>query len=236
MSPRTRRALLDSGEKVLLEAMQQNGQDKNPAAWYYLGRIYLSRVTSTAPTPRSTRAEQLAPDCAKEIDGYRQNAWVALIKGGNKFEEQKNLDSALVLYRQAGVIFRASPIPYYQAAIVFNDKGQTDSAAVYFGKAVAAGGQRDRHDRAVKIRNRSAFNQGALLLNGKKYRPRRPSVFEQYLKWAPNDIEAKRGLAAAYRGSGKVGQGAGAGAAARGGRRRRRARRGAGGRARHRRT
>ena len=31
-------------------------------------------------------------------------------------------------------------------------------------------------------------------------------MFEQYLKWVPNDNEAKRGLAAAYRGAGKIEQ------------------------------
>src|SRR5829696_8645959 len=34
---------LSSGEKVLLEAIQQNDQGKNPAAWYYLGRVYLQQ-------------------------------------------------------------------------------------------------------------------------------------------------------------------------------------------------
>src|SRR6478672_3616423 len=35
-----RQRALESGERVVIEAIQQNGQDKNPAAWYYLGRIY----------------------------------------------------------------------------------------------------------------------------------------------------------------------------------------------------
>ena len=55
----------------------------------------------------------------------------------------------------------------------------------------------------MKIRDRSAFNQGAILLNAKKYQ-QAAAVFEQYLKWEPNDIEAKRGLAAAYRGMGQA--------------------------------
>lgn len=193
---------LDSGEKVLLEAMQQNGQTTNAAAWYYLGRIYLQRGDLYGADSALTRAVKLAPDCAKEIDGYRQNAWVALIKGGNGFEEQKNLDSALALYNQAGVIFRKSPIPYYQAASVYNEQGKTDSAAAAYGKAVAAGANAtDTTEK--KIRDRSAFNQGALLLNAQKHQEA-AAAFEQYLKWVPNDIEAKRGLAAAYRGMGQA--------------------------------
>ena len=193
---------LENGEKVLLEAMQQNNQANNPAAWYYLGRIYLQRGDIYGADSALTRAEKLAPACAKEIDSYRQNAWVALIKGGNGFEEQKNADSALALYAQAGMIFRKSPIPYYQAAAVFNQQGKTDSAAAYYGKAVAAGANAtDTTEK--KIRDRSAFNQGALLLNGGKH-AEAAAAFEQYLKWVPNDTEAKRGLAGAYRGMGQA--------------------------------
>jgi tetratricopeptide (TPR) repeat protein len=200
--PENQERALDSGEKVLLEAMQQNGQGSNAAAWYYLGRIYLQRGDLYGADSALTRAEKLAPDCTKEIDGYRQNAWVALIKGGNGFEEQKNADSALALYNQAGVIFRKSPISYYQAASVYNTQGKTDSAAAAYGKAVAAGANAtDTTEK--KIRDRSAFNQGALLLNAQKHKEA-AAAFEQYLKWVPNDIEAKRGLAAAYRGMGQA--------------------------------
>jgi tetratricopeptide (TPR) repeat protein len=200
--PENQERALDSGEKVLLEAMQQNGQGTSPAAWYYLGRIYLQRGDLYGADTALTRAEKLAPACTKEIDGYRQNAWVALIKGGNGFEEQKNLDSALALYTQAGTIFRKSPIPYYQAASVFNEQGKTDSASAYYGKAVAAGANAT-DTTEQKIRNRSAFNQGALLLNAQKHQEA-ATAFERYLQWVPNDIEAKRGLAAAYRGMGQA--------------------------------
>ncbi len=124
------------------------------------------------------------------------------MKAGTKFEEDKNADSALAMYRQAGAIYRGSPIAFYQTAAILNDKGQPDSAAYYFGQAAAVVST-DTTD--IKVRNRSAFNQGALLLNGKKY-DQAAVVFEQYLKWVPTDNEAKRGLAAAYRGSGKIEQ------------------------------
>jgi tetratricopeptide (TPR) repeat protein len=202
--PESKVRILGQGQKVLLEAMQQNGQEKNPAAWYYLGRIYLTQGDLYGGDSALTKAEQLAPGCAKDIAGYRQNAWAALVKAGSKFEEEKNVDSALALYRQAGAIYRGSPIAYYQTAALLNDKGQTDSAAYYFGQAAAvAANATDTTD--IKYRNRSAFNQGALLLNGKKY-DQASVVFEQYLKWVPSDVEAKRGLAAAYRGLGKVEQ------------------------------
>jgi tetratricopeptide (TPR) repeat protein len=196
--PESKTRILGQGEKVVLEAIQE----KNPAAWYYLGRIYLQQGNLYPADTALTKAEQLAPDCAKDIAGYRRNAWVVLVKAGTKFEEDKNPDSALVMYRQAGAIYRGSPIAFYQTAAILNDKGQPDSAAYYFGLAAAVQST-DTTD--IKVRDRSAFNQGALLLNGKKY-DQAAVVFEQYLKRAPKDIEAKRGLAAAYRASGKIEQ------------------------------
>jgi tetratricopeptide (TPR) repeat protein len=200
--PENKTRILGQGEKVILEAMQQNGQEKNPAAWYYLGRIYLQRGNLSPADSALTKAEQLAPDCAEDIAGYRRTAWVALVKAGTKFEEDKNADSALAMYKQAGAIYRGSPIAFYQTAAILNDKGQPDSAVYYFGQAAAVVST-DTTD--IKVRNRSGFNQGALLLNGKKY-DQAAVVFEQYLKWVPTDNEAKRALAAAYRGSGKIEQ------------------------------
>ena len=197
---------LGNAQRVLMEAIRQNGQDKNPAAWYYLGRTYLRQGDLVRADSALTRAEALAPDCAKDIDGYRRAVWAALVNAGGKFEQEKNSDSALALFRQAGTIYHGSPRVFYGIATMLNEKGQTDSAAYYFGQAAAAGANAtDTID--VQIRNRSAFNQAALLLNAKKY-DQAATAFEQYLKWVPNDIEAKRGLAGAYRGAGKTEQAA----------------------------
>jgi tetratricopeptide (TPR) repeat protein len=201
--PESKVRILGQAEKVDLEAIQQNGQDKNPAAWYYLGRVYLMQGKLAPADSALTKAEQLAPDCAKDINVYRRNAWVALINAGSKFEEDKNTDSAFALYRQANSIYRGSPIGFYRAASIWNDKGQPDSAAYYFGLAAASVSPSATDTTEAKYRNNSAFSQGVLLLNAKKYDQAAP-VFEQYLKWVPNDAQAKRGLAAAYRGLGQT--------------------------------
>jgi tetratricopeptide (TPR) repeat protein len=200
--PENQERALENGERVLLEAMQQNQQANNPAAWYYLGRIYLQRGDIYGADTALSRAEKMAPTCANDIDAYRRNAVSVLLTGGNDFYDKKNLDSALALYSQAAVIYGKSPIPHYQVASVYNEQGKTDSAAAYFGRAVDAGlNATDTTDR--KIRDRSAFNQGALLLNAQKY-AEAAKVFERYLQWQPNDLEAKKGLAGAYRGMGQT--------------------------------
>jgi Flp pilus assembly protein TadD len=200
--PENRERILGQGVKVLLEAIQQNGQAKNPAAWYYLGRINLAQGDIYGADSSLSKAEQLAPACQKDIAGYRRNAWVAVINAGMKFDKEKNPDSALALYREAAAVYHGSPVTYYQIANSLNDKGQTDSAAYFFGQAVnSAQGVTDTAE--LKFRDRSAFNEAALRLNAKNY-PAAVAAFQRYLSWVPNDVEAKRGLAAAYRGAGQT--------------------------------
>lgn len=199
--PESKVRILGQGQKVLTEAITQNGQEKNPAAWYYMGRIYLYQGDLYGADSALTRAAQLAPNCAEEINNYRKNGWVGLIRAGSKFEDEKNLDSALVLYQEAGTLYQGSPVTYYQIAAIMNDKGNLDSAAAYFGKAATAP-TNPKDTTEVNVRNRSAFNEGAILLNKKNYGGA-AAAFERFLKWVPNDNEAKRGLAAAYRGQGQ---------------------------------
>ena len=50
--PDAKGRILNDGERVLLEAMKQNGQEKNPAAWYFL--VLRRRLNSgEAGTPGS---------------------------------------------------------------------------------------------------------------------------------------------------------------------------------------
>ena len=221
--PENKRRVLESGRNVLTEAIEKNGQAQNGAAWYYLGRIYLVEGDITGADTAMARAEKLAPQCAKDIQNYLQNGWAALMRAGNNFEEQKNLDSALVMYRQAAFLNSSSPVSHYYLARVLNEQGHPDSAAVHYGMAAAAG-ETTTDTSLVKVRNQSAFNAGALYLNAKKY-PESIAQFERYLKWVPGDAEAKRGLAGAYRGAGQtekaqaiekelIASGAGAGGAA----------------------
>jgi tetratricopeptide (TPR) repeat protein len=199
--PENKRRVWESGRKVLLEAIEKNGQAQNGAAWYYLGRIYLVEGDVTGADTAVAKAVKLAPQCAKDLQNYVQNGWAALMRAGNDFEEKKNLDSAMVMYRQAALLNPSSPVTHYYMARVLSDQGQQDSAATHYGLAAkAAEGTTDTA--MVKVRNQSAFNEGAIYLNAKKY-PQAIAAFERYLQWVPNDAEAKRGLAGAYRAAGQ---------------------------------
>ena len=197
--PGNRARALTSGEKVLLEAIQQNGQEKNPAAWYYLGRIYLQRGDLVGADTALTKAEQLSPACKQDISQVRYVAWVPLVNAGIDFVKAQNNDSAIVLFREANTIYRDKPAAYLGGGVIFANKGQTDSAIAYWKQASEIG----ERTNAVEDRNAATRNLGAAYQRVNRHQDAIP-VLEKYLSWVPNDTEVKRALASSYRATGQT--------------------------------
>jgi tetratricopeptide (TPR) repeat protein len=196
--PANRTRALETGHKVLLEAINQNGQAKNPAAWYYLGRIYLQRGDIVGADSALTKAETMFPQCKGDIAKVRQTAWVPLVNAGIDFSKAEKNDSALALYRQANTIFREKPVAFLNAGVIFANTGQTDSAAVYFQKASEIAEQSN----AVEDRNVATRNWGAALQRSGNHKEA-IAVLEKYVSWVPKDVEVKRALASSYRATGQ---------------------------------
>jgi tetratricopeptide (TPR) repeat protein len=197
--PANRARALASGQKVLLEAIQKNGQDKNPAAWYYLGRLYLQQGDIVGADSAFTKAETMAPKCKQEISKVRYSGWVPLVNAGIAFTKAQNSDSALALFRQANTIYRDKPLAYLNAGVIFANAGQTDSAIAYWRKASEIGEQAN----LVEDRNTATRNLGAALQRANRHQEAVP-VLEKYLAWVPNDTEVKRALAGSYRATGQT--------------------------------
>jgi tetratricopeptide (TPR) repeat protein len=196
--PANRTRALDSGHKVILEAIEKNGQEKNPAAWYYLGRIYLQRGDIIGADSTLTKAETMSPGCKQDIAKVRQTAWVPLVNAGIDFSKAQKNDSALALYRQANTVFRDKPIAFLNAGVIFANSGQADSATVYFQRASEIA----ERTNAVEDRNVATRNWGAALQRSGKHKEAIP-VLEKYVAWVPNDVEVKRALATSYRATGE---------------------------------
>ena len=190
---------LESGHKVIMEAIEKNGQEKNPAAWYYLGRIYLQQGDIVGADSALTKAETMSPGCKEDIAKVRQSAWVPLVNAGIEFSKTQKNDSALALYRQANTIFRDKPVAFMNLGVIFANNGQSDSAAVYFQKASEIA----ERTNAVEDRNAATRNWGASLQRAGKHQEAIP-VLEKYIGWVPNDPEVKRALATSYRAVGQT--------------------------------
>lgn len=197
--PGNRTRALASGHKVLLEAIEKNGQDKNPAAWYYLGRVDLQQGDIVGADSAFTKAETLAPKCKPEISKVRYSGWVPLVNAGIDFTKAQNNDSALALFRQANIIYRDKPLAYLNGGVIFANMGQTDSAIAYWQKASEIGEQAN----LVEDRNVATRNLGAALQRANRHQEAVP-VLEKYLGWVPNDSEVKRALASSYRATGQT--------------------------------
>jgi tetratricopeptide (TPR) repeat protein len=197
--PGNRARVLTSGQRVLVDAIQKNGQEKNPAAWYYLGRIYLQQGDIAGADTAFTKAEALAPACKQEISAVRYLGWVPLVNAGITFTKQQQNDSALALYRQANTIYRDKPQAYLAAAVIMANNKMDDSAIVYLQKAAEIAGAANM----TEERNQATFNLAAVLQRAGR-NDEAAAALERYLEWKPKDIEAKKALASLYRATGKT--------------------------------
>jgi tetratricopeptide (TPR) repeat protein len=197
--PANKTRALASGQKVLLEAIQQNGQEKNPAAWYYLGRVYLQQGNLVGADSAFTKAEALSPGCKQDISAQRYNGWVPLVNAGINFAKEQKNDSALALFREANTIYRDKPQAYAAAAVILANNKMDDSAIVYLQKAADIATAANM----AEDRNLATFNLAAVLQR-KNRNEEAAAALERYLGWVPKDVEAKRALAGIYRATGKV--------------------------------
>jgi tetratricopeptide (TPR) repeat protein len=197
--PANKTRALNKGREVAIEAIGKNGQEKNPAAWYYLGRLDLQQGDIVGADTAFTRAEALAPPCKEEISKLRYVAWVPLVNAAIDFTKASNNDSALALFRQANTIYRDKPQSYLNGGIIFANTGKTDSAIVYWQKAAEIA----ERTNSLEDRNLATRNLGAALQRANRHQEAVP-VLEKYLGWVPNDAEVKRALASSYRVTGQT--------------------------------
>lgn len=87
---------LASGVRVITDAIENKGQAENPGAWYFLGRIYLQAGDLTGADSAFTRAAKMAPQCAADIEKWRDRAALPLATAASEFMKQDQDDSAMV--------------------------------------------------------------------------------------------------------------------------------------------
>lgn len=195
---------LKKGVSVITDAITGAGQDKSPAAWYYLGRLNLQLGDLHGADSAFTRAVTLQPDCGEDVKGYRQSAWMVLMTPAAEYVRQNNNDSAIALFQQASVISRDFPQGFYNLGVLYANSGQTDSAIAYFRLAQE---KALREERFVKERNGSTFNLAALLQRANKQAEAMVEL-KKYLQWVPDDVEAKKALIVAMRATGATAEAA----------------------------
>jgi len=149
--PNQRDQQLAQARKVLTDVIAQDHQEKNPAAWYYLGRYYFEVSDARGTDTAFARALALQPKCADDIRGYRSQIWAKTVNGGLAAWQEGKEDSAVVLFHLAARLEPTNPKPFSALAGLYATKDNDDSALVYYRQAAAAAGSdttfaRDRQD------------------------------------------------------------------------------------------
>jgi len=177
---------LRDAQRTLLQAVTSGGQDKNPAAWYYLARYYVVRDDVAGADSAFKKAEELAPACRDDIVFWRRNnLWIPTFNAGISALNAGTYDSAIVLFRRALAVYDGEPQTYTTLATAFFNAGQYDSAAVYFRQTVrAASAPKDS-----VVKRDALFNLGNSFFMAQQ-RDSAAAVYAEYLTLVPNDVQA----------------------------------------------
>ncbi len=177
---------LRDAEQRLTQALTSEGQDKNPAAWYYLARYYVARDDVAGADSAFRKAEALMPACHDDILFYRRNAlWVPAFNAGVTALNAQSYDSAIAAFRRAILVYDAEPQTYTILGTAYFNAGQPDSAARFFRLAVqSASAPKDSVAKKDAI-----FNMGNAFYMAHQY-DSAAAAYAEYLRGAPNDAQA----------------------------------------------
>src|ERR1019366_1195283 len=192
--------LVNRAHNVSADAIAANPQ--NAAAWYYLGRSALMLGDLVGADTAFTHLEQMSPDCAVEIKGFRQTAWLVLVNPSTAFLQNKQFDSALAVLRDANTIARYYPQAYYNLGATFANMSPSrpDSAIFYFKLAVDKGVNDPTGTGTLK----SATYNMAFLYAAMGDNTNAIAAYKKYLTFDANNDEVKRALASALRANGNT--------------------------------
>ena len=209
---------LSDAYRSLTQALTSGGQEKNPAAWYYLGRYYVVQNDVYGADSAFDRAEALIPACKDDMWLWRRNSlWVPAFNAGVGALNAQQYDSAVAAFRRAAVIFDEEPQGFTTLATAFfNMPAETFMPESTFRRmnpgvpdslfqAAYDAATRTRYDSAAKYFRRgiaastdpkhareksdAMFNLANAFYAAQRY-DSAAAAYGEYLKIAPNDAQA----------------------------------------------
>ena len=136
--PQMRDHLLGQAREVLVRTIRDDKQDKNPAAWYYLGRYYVEQGDVTGADTSFARAAALAPQCKADIASYMTPLAQAALSQGLTLWQAGNKDSGAIFLRRAYAIDTTQLKALFQLGLLYIDANQLDSATAVLRRAAKA--------------------------------------------------------------------------------------------------
>lgn len=202
--PAQRDHLLRQAQDVLTRAIVGDKQDKNPGAWYYLGRYYVESRDPAGADTAFARAQALAPQCAADIESYRARLGGDVMGDGLRSWQDGKGDSAVIYLRLAARVDPQNPRALFNLGRFFASQGQGDSANAYTQRAVQVAGNdttyaRDKKEALVGMARTlaSSAQSSPALAQWRRTRASRDSV--QRLVTADSGVLARMQASAAGR-------------------------------------
>ncbi len=193
---------LRDANRVLTQALTTGGQEKNPAAWYYLGRYDIMVQDMQGADTAFARAETLKPDCKNDITTWRQAMWTPMLNAGIAAWQANNTDSAIKAFRAANAINQNDPRGFKYLASLLYQAGQQDSAVIYFRRTaeIAAKDPKYAQDRRDALYNMGRIQQAMARQDQDSIAKIKPdsvsprwtetrATYREYLSQNPNDAE-----------------------------------------------
>ena len=160
--PNTRDRMLEAARDVLTRSVTGDGQEKNPAVWYYFGRYYVEVKDGAGADSAFRKALALAPQCQADIDGYREQVWGDVLQNGLRTWQENKLDSAKMLLRQAAGLRPKHPRAALALGQIYAAENKIDSAGTWLTQAATAAGT----DTAFAEQKKDALGTAARLYVG----------------------------------------------------------------------
>jgi tetratricopeptide (TPR) repeat protein len=187
--------IIKKAKDQALAAIEAN--PKGGAGWYYLGRSELLLGNLTGADTAFTKAAELAPDCAEEIKGYRQQAWQPLVTAASATKDPAEGEQLL---REANTISRDYPQGFFGMGIIFANTEKYDSAAAYF--AIAA--EKSQNNPQLAEQRQSALRNLGIMLQAAEKHTEAVTAFRSFLASSPDDAQVRRAMATSLRLSGQA--------------------------------
>jgi tetratricopeptide (TPR) repeat protein len=197
--PGKRANALEEGTTALNRAIKE-GQDRNAAVWYYLGRINLMKGDLVGADSSFTKAQALEPKCELDINAYRTRVWQALATNASNLRKEGKDDAAMGYLHAADQIYRGNAYAMISIGEILSAKGDNDSAIVYFKRAMELPAE---DSATVELHNLATFDYGVVATSLGKY-PEATQALNKYMQAQPKDAQGAKALARAYEGAGQA--------------------------------
>lgn len=196
----------EQGERLYRQALEQALQGvesapNNPQHYYLAGISYAGIGDTAGADSMFTRATEMYPAYAGDVEGAREAAWVRFFNEAVAAFNEQDTQRALQLWGQANQIYNMRPEGYLNIAVVETQEGRNDRAiAAYRGAIEALGRQPTRELTAEEVEERTESRQAAMtnlgqLLLATEQFGEAERLYRDYLQQHPDDIAAQSSLA-----------------------------------------